>query len=84
MFALTILGYTIAAMWFWIFLVIYVLFALWPARVAARKGYSGLLFFIISLPWFFITLVIAYLLPDKSKQAAAQSTPTAPTPPAAQ
>lgn len=39
--------------------------ALWPARVAHRKGHSGLLFFLFSLLFFFPALIVAYLVEDR-------------------
>lgn len=43
--------------------------AFWPARVAQRKGYNFWLFFLISLPFFFVTLFVAYLMPRKQNAA---------------
>lgn len=48
-------------------IVIWVLIAFWPASVAKRKGYSFLLFFILSLFFFFASLILAYVLKDKTK-----------------
>ena len=75
MFGLTIIGYTVATMWAVLFLIVWVAIAFWPARVASRKGYSGLLFFIISLFFFFLSLLIAYILPDKTKTVQSSTTP---------
>ena len=41
--------------------------AFWPARVAHRKGHSGLLFFIFSLFFFFPALITAYLVRDRTR-----------------
>ena len=49
-------------------LIILVLLAFWPARVARRKGHSWLLFFIFSLFLFFPALIVAYLLPDRRRR----------------
>ena len=46
---------------------LWILFAFWPAWVAKNRGYSPVLFFILSLFLFFISLIIAYSLPDKTK-----------------
>jgi hypothetical protein len=37
--------------------------------IAERKGYSGLLFAILALFFFFITLIVLLILPDKTKTA---------------
>jgi hypothetical protein len=50
-----------------IFLIIWVLIAFWPARVAARKGHSFLLFFIFSLFFFPAALIVAYVVGDRSR-----------------
>lgn len=47
--------------------VLWVIFAFWPAWVAKNKGYSAILFFLLSLFLFFVSLIIAYALPDKTK-----------------
>lgn len=39
----------------------------WPASVASRKGYSFLGFFLISIFFFWITLFVVYLMPDRTK-----------------
>ena len=50
-----------------IFLIIWVLIAFWPARVAARKGHSFLLFFLFSLVFFPAALIVAYIIGDRSR-----------------
>lgn len=52
-------------------IVAWLVVAFWPARVAQRKGYSFWIFFLISIPFFFITLFVAYLMPPKSAKPAA-------------
>jgi hypothetical protein len=48
-----------------LFLVIGVALALWPARVAGRKGHSFIGFFIFS-PFFFpAALIVAYVVRDR-------------------
>ncbi len=49
-------------------LIIWVLIAFWPARVARRKGHSWLLFFIFSLFFFPAALIVAYLVPDRRRE----------------
>jgi hypothetical protein len=41
-------------------LILWVLVALWPARVAASKGRSFLGYFLLSIPFWWITLFIVY------------------------
>ena len=48
-----------------LFAIIWVAIAFWPARVAARKGHSFLLFFIFSLVFFPASLIVAYLIRDR-------------------
>lgn len=58
---------SIMSFFFWlIWLVIWVAIAFWPARVAARKGHSFILFFIFSLFFFPLALLVAYLVKPKS------------------
>lgn len=76
MFATTILGVTLSAIWFTIIAILWVLIAFWPAFIAKGKGYSFLLFFILSLPFWWIMLFVALFLPDKLGPTA---TPTPPT-----
>jgi hypothetical protein len=66
--AMTLLGFTFSTIWAVFVLLIWIAFAFWPARVAGRKGYSFLGFFILSLFFFVIALIIAYLLPNRLRQ----------------
>ncbi len=51
-------------------LIAWVLIAIWPARVAASKGYSFVVWLIISLFFWWISLFWVYLgLKDKTKTA---------------
>ena len=49
-----------------VFIVVWVAIAFWPARVAARKGHSFLLFFLFSLVFFPAALIVAYVVQDRS------------------
>lgn len=54
--------------------VLWIALALWPAVVAKNKGYSFWLFLIAS--WFIsflATLIIAFILPDKTKPLPPQA-----------
>ena len=48
-----------------LFLIIWVLLAFWPARVAGRKGHSFIGFFIFSLFFFPAALIVAYVVRDR-------------------
>ncbi len=45
--------------------VIWVALAFWPARVAARKGHSFFGYFVLSLLFFPLALVMAYVVRDR-------------------
>jgi cytochrome bd-type quinol oxidase subunit 2 len=63
-FAMSALGWTAGAI---LFLIIWVLIAFWPARVARRKGHSFILYFIFSLIIFPLALLTAYLVRDRTR-----------------
>jgi hypothetical protein len=46
-------------------LIIWILIAFWPARVASRKGHSWLGYFILSLFFFPLALIMAYVVQDR-------------------
>lgn len=73
MFATTILGATISAVWAVMLAVLWVFVAIWPAMIAKRKGYSFLLFFIVSLFFWWIMFFVVIFMKDKSGPTA---TPT--------
>lgn len=51
-------------------LIAWVLIAIWPAQIASKKGHSFILWFIVSLFFWWITLfVAAFGLEDKTKTA---------------
>jgi hypothetical protein len=54
-----------------IFIIIWILIAFWPARVAGRKGHSFFGFFLFSLVFFPAALIVAYLVGDRNRQALA-------------
>jgi energy-coupling factor transporter transmembrane protein EcfT len=54
--------------WFtygFIALIIWFAIAFWPARVAGRKGHSFLGFFLLSLLFFPLSLILAYVVQDR-------------------
>jgi len=55
-------------MWFGvgiIGLIIWIAIAFWPARVAGRKGHSFIGYFILSLFFFPLALIMAYVVADR-------------------
>ena len=49
-----------------LFVVIWIALAFWPARVAGRKGHSFFGYFILSLIFFPLALVMAYLAGNRN------------------
>lgn len=58
MFPNSVIGFIL---WF-IGLIIWIAIAFWPARVAARKGHSFFWFFVFSLVFFPLALIVAYVI----------------------
>ena len=55
-------------MWFGvgiIGLIIWIAIAFWPARVAGRKGHSFIGYFLLSLLFFPLALIMAYVVKDR-------------------
>ena len=50
--------------------VIWVAIAFWPARVADRKGHSFFGYFLLSLVFFPLALIMAYMVQDRSMGVA--------------
>jgi len=46
-------------------LIIWIAIAFWPARVAGRKGHSFVGYFILSLVFFPLALIMAYMVKDR-------------------
>jgi hypothetical protein len=51
-------------------LVIWIALAFWPARVAGRKGHSFFGYFVLSLLFFPLALIMAYVVQDRRVVAA--------------
>ena len=50
----------------WFFLVaLWIALAFWPARVAGRKGHSFIGYFLLSLLFFPLALILAYVVHDR-------------------
>ena len=54
-----------------LFVIIWVAIAFWPARVAGRKGHSFFGFFLLSLLFFPLALIVAYAVQDRNGPRAA-------------
>lgn len=67
MFETSFFGYTFSVIWGVIGLIIWIAIAFWPARVAGRKGHSFLGYFIFSLFFFPLALLVAYLSPNRNR-----------------
>jgi hypothetical protein len=61
-------GWTIGII---LFVIIWVALAFWPARVAGRKGHSFFGYFILSLIFFPLALILAYAVDDRTRRPAA-------------
>jgi len=60
-----------STVWWIIYVAIWIAIAFWPARVAARKGHSFLLYFVFSLVFFPAALIVAYCVRDRRAGALA-------------
>jgi hypothetical protein len=56
-------------LWWTLALLVWIAIAFWPARVAARKGHSFFLFFLFSLFFFPLALIVAYMVKDRARAA---------------
>ena len=57
-----------------LFIIVWVAIAFWPARVAARKGHSFFGYFLLSLVFFPLALIVAYMVDDKTAPEASRAT----------
>jgi len=48
-----------------LFAIIWIALAFWPARVAGRKGHSFIGYFVLSLVFFPLALIMAYVVKDR-------------------
>ena len=56
-------------LWTILWVVIWIAIAFWPARVADRKGHSFFGYFLLSLFFFPLALIMAYMVRDRSAAA---------------
>ena len=65
----------LAAMNVWVWttplIIVWILLAFWPARVARGKGHSFIGYFIFSLVAFPAALIVAYLVGDRTPRSPA-------------
>lgn len=54
-----------------VWLVAVILIAFWPARVASRKGHSFILYFLLSLVFFPLAIIMAYAVKDRREHGYA-------------
>ena len=59
--------------WLWtiVFIAVWIAIAFWPARVAARKGHSFIGYFLLSLLFFPLALILAYVVSDRTRPVTA-------------
>jgi hypothetical protein len=65
--AMSTAGWTVSVV---LFAIIWIALAFWPARVAGRKGHSFLGYFILSLFFFPLALIMAYMVEDRAAHPA--------------
>jgi glycopeptide antibiotics resistance protein len=49
------------------FAIIWIALAFWPARVAGRKGHSFFGYFLLSLLFFPLAIILAYAVEDRTR-----------------
>ena len=57
-------------LWFILAAIVWIAIAFWPARVAARKGHSFFGYFLFSVVFFPLALLVAYMVDDRSMAPA--------------
>ena len=57
-------------LWTILAIAVWIAIAFWPARVAARKGHSFFLYFLFSLVFFPLALLVAYMVDDRTRAPA--------------
>jgi hypothetical protein len=61
-FAVSVIGWVVVVC-------IWIALAFWPARVADRKGHSFFGYFVLSLFFFPLALIMAYMVSDRARTA---------------
>ena len=62
-------GYVVPAILIVILVIIWVILAFWPARVAGRKGHSFFGYFVLSIIFFPLAVILAYAVDDRTRAA---------------
>ena len=57
-------------LWWILAAIVWIAIAFWPARVASRKGHSFFLYFLFSLVFFPLALLVAYMVDDRGVATA--------------
>lgn len=70
---ITFLGYTFGVIWFVLFVFLWLLLAFLPANIASHKGRSFWGYFLLSLFFWWITLFVVLLMPNKTPSASTPS-----------
>lgn len=63
---LSLFGQTIAGIWLVLAFFVWIFMVLLPASVARKKGHSFILFFLLSIFFFWITLFVVIFLDDRT------------------
>ncbi len=70
MFATTIIGLAASTFWIMFVLILSVFVALYPGMVAKGKGYSFWLFFLLSIPFWWITFFVVIFMKPRNNVAS--------------
>ena len=57
-------------MWIILGAILFIIIALWPARIAASKGRSFFLWFLLSIPFWWITFFVTLAMKDNTHTPA--------------
>ncbi len=79
MFATSILGYTLTTIWYIALTFLFIIVALWPGMMAKSKGRSFWLWFILSIPFWWITFFVVLFMKDESAPLPPSSPTQTPT-----
>jgi hypothetical protein len=71
----TLIGVDVSALGWIIAVAIWIAIAFWPARVADRKGHSFFGYFLLSLLFFPLALIMAYMVGDRTAPASSVARP---------
>lgn len=66
LFATTIFGKTVSAIWLLLIAIAWLFIALFPARMAKAKGYSFWVFFLLSMFFWWAMFFVVLFLPNRN------------------